>query len=141
ITPPLVVTLLFSVFWRRYTKAAALWTLIGGMAALTLSLFLPEVITPLAHGVPMGDAGDGILSGMKQHKFMRAFYGIVACSVIGVIVTLLTRPETVERQRGLVWGTISDALAKYKGSPGKESPVTRTLALPRIYNGELPQHG
>ena len=34
VTPPLVVTLLFSVFWPRFTRVAALWTLIGGMAAI-----------------------------------------------------------------------------------------------------------
>lgn len=141
ITPPLVVTLLLSVFWRRFTRPAAVWTLIGGMVALALSLILPDVITPLAHGVPMGDAGDGILPGMKQHKFMRAFYGIVVCGVLGVVVTLFTRPESEERQRGLVWGTISHALAKYKGSPGKESPVTRALAMPRVCQETLPKYG
>lgn len=141
ITPPLVVTLLLSVFWRRFTRAAATWTLVGGLAALVLSLFVPEVITPFAHGVPMGDAGEGLLSGMKQHKFMRAFYGIVVCSIIGVVVTLFTKAESQERQKGLVWGTISDALAMYKGSPGKESKVTRALAMPQAYSGEFPQYG
>ena len=32
VTPPLVVTLLFSVFCRRFTEKAATWTLAGGMA-------------------------------------------------------------------------------------------------------------
>ncbi len=131
ITPPLVVTVLLSVFWRRFTRTAALATLIGGMGAVVLSLLVPEVVTPFAHGVPMGEPSDGILPGMTQHKFMRAFYGMAVCAVIGVGVTLFTRPESAERQRGLVWGTISHALAAYKGSPGREGRVTRTTALPR----------
>ena len=37
ITPPLVVVLLLSVFWRRFTRTAAVWTLAGGMIAITVS--------------------------------------------------------------------------------------------------------
>ena len=120
VTPPLVVALLCSVFWRRYTRTAALWTLVGGAAAIVFSLFVPEVVTPFAHGVPMGKAGEGIMGGMTQYKFMRALFGLVVSGVIAVVVTLLTRPEPFERQRGLVWGTIADALRHYKGSDGVE---------------------
>jgi len=130
VTPPLVVTLLFSVFWRRFTGTAALWTLAGGMAAIGLSLFVPEVIRPFAHGVPMVEVDAGFLSGMKQYKFMRAFYGLAVCSVIGVVVTMLTRPEPEERQRGLVWGTIADALRSFKGTAGNEGPSGSVLAAP-----------
>ena len=128
VTPPLVVTLLFSVFWRRFTRVAALWTLVGGLAAIGFSLFVPEVIRPFAHGVPMKEVEDTFLSGMKQYKFMRACYGISVCAVIGIVVTLLTRPEPEEKCRGLVWGTISDALRRYKGSKGTEQAPLTTLA-------------
>lgn len=137
VTPPLVVTLLFSVFWRRFTRVAALWTLAGGLAAITLSLFVPEVITPFAHGVPMGEEGDGWLAGMKQYKFMRACYGVVVCVAIGVVVTLFTRPESRERQRGLVWGTVADALHRFKGAPGREGPVRSSLAI--VTRSERPE--
>jgi solute:Na+ symporter, SSS family len=131
VTPPLVVVLLLSVFWRRFTRTAAICTLVGGMVAIVASIFVPEIITPFAHGVPMTDVGDGMLAGMKQYKFMRAFYGIVVCGGIAVFVTLLTKPEPFERQRGLVWGTIADALKNYKGSPGDESIHRKTTAQPR----------
>jgi SSS family solute:Na+ symporter len=130
VTPPLLVTLLLSVFWRRFTRTAALWTLVGGLAAVGLSLFVPEVIAPFAHGVPMQDVEDGFLSGMKQYKFMRACYGMSVSVVIGVVVSLLTRPEPFERQRGLVWGTIADALRRFKGSPGTEAEKRTASALP-----------
>ena len=130
VTPPLLVTLLLSVFWRRFTRTAALWTLAGGLAAIGLSLFVPEVITPFAHGVPMQDVDDGFLSGMKQYKFMRACYGICVSAVIGVVVSLLTSPEPFARQRGLVWGTIGDALHRFKGSPGTETEKRTASALP-----------
>jgi SSS family solute:Na+ symporter len=134
ITPPLVVTLFLSVFWRRFTRTAALWTMGLGTAAIALSLVIPEVITPFAHGVPMKDFGEdaGLFAGMKQYKFMRACYGICVCSAIGIVVSLFTKPESLERQRGLVWGTVSDALRSFKGSAGSEDNVSRARALPIV---------
>lgn len=120
ITPPLVIALLFSVFWRRFTKQAAMATMIGGTAAIAASIFFPELVAPFAHGVPAADAGEGLFAGAKQYKFMRAFYGLSVSAVIGVVVALVTRPESEESQRGLVWGTVADALRHYKGSDGEE---------------------
>ncbi|MHC5112288.1 MAG: sodium:solute symporter family protein [Planctomycetota bacterium] len=128
VTPPLVVTLLLSVFWKRFTHTAALVTLIGGMAAIVFSLFVPQVIAPFAHGVPMTDAGEGLLAGMRQFKFMRAFYGLSICGILAVVTTLLTRPEPLERCRGLVWGTVADAIRNYKGSAGRERFGHRAMA-------------
>jgi len=136
VTPPLVVTLLLSVFWRRFTRKAAMFTLVGGMAAVILSFQYPQLITPFAHGIPMGEAGDGFLAGFKQYKFMRAFYGLSISGIIAVVTTLFTRPESFERCRGLVWGTVADAIKHYKGSPGKESASIRHSAMPRLLNEE-----
>ena len=141
VTPPLVVTLMLAVFWRRFTRTAALVTLVGGMAAVVFSLFVPEVIAPFAHGVPMTEAGDGIFAGMAQYKFMRAFFGLAVSLGLGVVTTFLTRPESEERQRGLVWGTIADAIASYKGSPGREGDSRRILAQPRQANVEAERRG
>ncbi len=141
VTPPLVVVLVLSVFWRRFTRAAAVWTLVGGLVAISLSIVFPVIITPFAHGVPRGDIGEGLLDGMNQFKFMRAFFGIVVSSAIAVAVTLLTKPEPFERQRGLVWGTVADALRHYKGSPGDESRSRRTLAGVRVMAHEPPPRG
>ncbi len=141
VTPPLVVTLMLSVFWRRFTRRAALFTLVGGMAAVVFSLFVPEVIRPFAHGVPMTEAGDGMFAGMAQFKFMRAFYGLAVSLTIGVVTTLLSRPEPEERQRGLVWGTIAEAIESYKGSPGSEGESVSTLAIARQGDREAERRG
>ena len=121
VTPPMLVALLLSVFWKRFTRTAALATMAGGTAVMVFSIFVPEVITPFAHGIPMRDAGDGLFAGAKQYKFIRAFFGIVCCTGIGVTVTFLSKPEKLEKMKGLVWGTIDAALARYKGSPGDEN--------------------
>lgn len=141
VTPPMVVALLLAVFWRRFTRVAALWTLIGGLFVMGVSMLFPAVIIPFAHGVPGGHTAWDFLAGMREQQFMRAFYGAAICAIIGVAVTLLTRPEPLEKQRGLVWGTIGDALRHYKGSPGTESEVKRAMAMPLLVDHELPHFG
>jgi hypothetical protein len=118
-----------------------MWTLLCGFLFILFSLFVPAVIAPFAHGVPMGEPGEGIMGGMRQQQFMRAFYGGVVCLVIAVVVTYLTRPESPENQKGLVWGTISHALKHYMGSFGKESVVTKAKAMPKMTKAALPHFG
>jgi len=120
VTPPLVVALFLGVFWRRFTPTAALWTMGGGSLVIAASIMWPEMIAPFAHGVEMRDVEDGLFSGTKQFKFMRGFFGLLVCSVIGVTATLLSKARPLDEIRGLVWGTVSDAIAHYKGSPGTE---------------------
>jgi solute:Na+ symporter, SSS family len=128
ITPPLIVTLLCSVFWQRFTAPAAIATLAGGLAAMLLSILVPDVITPFAHGTAMTPIGDGVLAGAKQYQFIRAFYGIVVCSVIAVVVTLVTRPTSRAQMQGLVWGTIGAAIRRFKGRDGTEGRPRRGRA-------------
>ena len=141
VTPPLVVALLLSVFWRRYTRQAALFTLVGGMGAIVFSLFLPEIISPFAHGIPMKSSGSSIFSGMSQYKFMRAFYGLSISTAIGFITTFFTSPEPFEKQNGYVWGTIERALERYKGSAGQERESQFDSALPVISDEEITRTG
>jgi len=146
VTPPLVVALMLVVFWRRYTAAAALATIAGGLLAIIVSVFVPEIIAPFAHGVPFdadyrSDGDAGLFAGARQYKFMRALFGLSASAGIGIVVTLFTRPEPVEKQRGLVWGTIADAIRHYKGAPGSERASTRATARPRRADVEPPRRG
>ncbi len=122
VTPPLVVALLCAVFWRRYTRVAAIATMIGGTICVFASVLEPGIIAffDFNQGVPAAEIGDGFFAGAKQYKFTRAFFGLSASAIFAVVFTVFTKPESVERQKGLVWGTIKDALAKYKGSPGEE---------------------
>jgi SSS family solute:Na+ symporter len=80
----------------------------------------------------MQETGTGIFVGMKQFKFMRAFYGLSVSAVIGIVTTLFTKPESSDRQKGLVWGTVKDAILHYKGSAGAETDVKKTLACPQF---------
>ena len=128
VTPPLVVTLLMSVFWRRFTGKAAIATLLGGLGAVFASILFPSLITPFAQGVPMADVGDGILSGMKQYKFMRACFGLGVSTVIGVVVTLVTEPESADKQQGVVWDS-------FRREP-KPSEGKRAFGVPHRLDGD-----
>ncbi len=121
VTPPLVVALLLGVFWKRYSSQAAFLTMVGGTLAIAASVVWPELIRPFAHGVPMLDVGDGFLAGKDQYKFMRAFFGLSVCSVIGLLAVPFTRPKSPEALKGLVWGTVGDAIRHFKGKEGTES--------------------
>jgi SSS family solute:Na+ symporter len=121
VTPPLVVALLLGVFWKRYTTQAAFLTMVGGTVAIAASVVWPELIRPFAHGVPMQEVGDGFLAGKDQYKFMRAFFGLSVCSVIGVLAVPFTRPTDPDALKGLVWGTVGDAIRHFKGKEGTES--------------------
>lgn len=131
-TPPLVVTLLLSVFWRRFTKAAALATLILGTLAIGVSLFVPEVVGPFSLGVPAGEPGAGLFGGFVQHKYMRALYGLVVSFGIGVVVSLFTKPTDEAQALGLVFGTAREALRRYVGKPGEEQASAPVLAEARV---------
>jgi SSS family solute:Na+ symporter len=145
VTPPLVVALMLSVFWRRFTAKAALATIVGGLFAIGVSIFIPEIIRPIAHGVPMDENfrenGDGLFAGAKEYKFMRALFGLSVSALIGVVVTLFTKPEPKEKQAGLVWGTVKDAIRHYKGSDGSENDSAETLAMPVKAEVEAPIKG
>ncbi|MEC7983966.1 MAG: sodium:solute symporter family protein [Myxococcota bacterium] len=121
VTPPLVVSLLLGVFWRRFTPFAAICTMIGGSLVIFASILYPEMITPFAHGVPMKEVEEGFLSGKGQYKFMRGFFGLFVCFTIGIATTFMSKARPIEEIKGLVWGTVKDAIAHYKGSYGEES--------------------
>ena len=102
-----------------------------GSIVIFASIIFPEMITPFAQGIPMKEIKDsaGMFDGTKQYKFMRAFFGIVVCSGIGITVTLFTKARPLEELKGFVWGTISSAIEHYKGSAGNESESATLLLL------------
>jgi len=115
VTPPLVVSLLLGVFWHRFSATAAFFTMVGGSLLIAASVVWPELITPFAHGVPMKEVEDGFLAGKNQYKFMRGFFGLSVCFTIGIISGFATKGRPLNELRGLVWGTINDAIKNFYG--------------------------
>ncbi len=104
--PPMAVCTVLGFTWPRFTAKAAFATLLGGALAMVLSIWLPQLIAPFAHGVsPEGG-----------FKYMRALYGLVASGAIGVVVTLLTKPNrSKEELVGLTMQTVREAERRFKG--------------------------
>ena len=107
VTPPIVVAILLGILWKRFTPAASFATMVGGGALVAIS-FIPGLdkilVGPFAFGM-----------GADSYNFMRALYGLVACSLVGIVVTFATKPRPEDEIRGLVTGTQLDAMRAYKG--------------------------
>lgn len=112
VTPAMVVVILLSVFSRRFTPAAAFWTLIGGSALTFLSAYFPQMIVPFAHGV----SPDG------GFKFMRALFGMVCSLGLAAIISCFTRPKSDQELEGLVIHSFDKAKEFFKGGVPNEEP-------------------
>ncbi len=114
VTPPIVVAILFGILWKGYTPAAAVATIVGGGALIALSLRAPFdgwFLEPLSFGM-----------GPDSYKFIRALFGLICCSGIGVGVSLFTTPRKLDDIRGLVTGTQLDAMRTFKGGEPNRTP-------------------
>ena len=123
ITPPMVITIFLGILWKKFTPKAAFSTMIFGIAIMFLSLnahIIPFTVAPLAklHGV-----------GPEGYVFMRAFFGIIVCAVIGVGVSLFTKPKDEESIRGLVIASLQQAKEVFKGSKLNDREKGETIKL------------
>lgn len=105
VTPAMIVVILLSVFWKRFTPTAAFFTLIIGSILIGVSAWIPEMIIPFSHGV---DPSGGF-------KFMRAFFGIVMSLGIGVVISFFTKPKSDEELKGLVIDSFEESKRFFKG--------------------------
>lgn len=94
LAPPITTVFLWGVLWKRGTKQAALVTLIGGflMGALAFILDLPligtEKIITNKLGIPF---------------MMQAWWMFVICSLVFVVVSLLTPKPDITKIEGITW--------------------------------------
>jgi SSS family solute:Na+ symporter len=139
IPAPMVIAILLGILWKRYTPKAAVATLVGGLVLIGISFIPPFdawLIGPFSFGMGKGSYG-----------FMRALYGLTACGVIGVAVSLVTKPKPLAEITGLVTGTQIDAMRMYKGGepnrvPGKKARVRieADATLPDVETAIVPAY-
>ena len=108
VCPPIVAVVFMGAFWKRFTPAAALWAMGGGMFCIGLSKIFPVIVKPFAHGV--APDADG------QYNFMTAMFGLICTAVIGVVVSFFTKPKSDEEIAGLWIGSMDFARKKFKGA-------------------------
>jgi len=122
VIPPMAVTLLAGITLKRFGAKAAVITLVGGSVAVGISLVFPQVIEPFAQGVDPGGVG------IKAHKYMRAFYGLVVSGGLAIVSGLIFR-EAPEEHPHLVAGNELDAMRIFKGSEPKTAGAKIELKL------------
>ena len=117
VTPPMVTVIFLGIFWQRFSSRAAVLTFIIGAAFIFLGIQYPQIfVQPFSHGIEYVEA--------KPWSYIRALYNVVACTSIGIIVTLLTsKPNQshYEQIKGLTLWTIKDGPQFFKGSKVNEN--------------------
>ncbi len=94
LAPPITTVFLWGVLWKRGTKQAALVTLIGGflMGAFAFILDLPVIGT------------EKIITNKLGIPFMmQAWWMFVICSLVFVVVSLLTPKPDITKIEGITW--------------------------------------
>jgi SSS family solute:Na+ symporter len=112
VTPPVVMTILLGILWKRYSPGAAFATVAGGSVLIGLSFVWPDALVgPFDFGM-----------GPDSYSFMRALFGLLAAGAIGVVATWVTRPRPQAELKGLVAGTQMDAMRDFKGGEPNRRP-------------------
>lgn len=84
LTPPLMVAIFFGAFWKKYTPAGLITTVIGGISLMLLGNRFPyELIRPIAHGTPYDP--------VHPYTYMSALYNLIVCVSLAVLVTLFQK--------------------------------------------------
>ena len=124
VSPPIVAAVFLGALWKRFTSAGAVAALAGGMACIGLSKIFPEIVKPFAHGVAPDAHG--------QYNYMTAFFGLLCAGVIGVVVSLFTRPKPDGELKGLWIGTMDFAMRGFKGAEPNHDVGRRATAELRV---------
>jgi solute:Na+ symporter, SSS family len=96
INAPLFATFLLGMFWARTTANGAFWGLFSGIVACAVHYLATSVGAEPSGGLHT------YYSDMARN-FWGALWAWVACFVVTIGVSLVTRPRSNEDMKGLVW--------------------------------------
>jgi len=86
LTPPLVTAIFLGVFWKRYTNAAVIGTLVGGVALMILGMYYPRpLIEIFAHGTAYEPN--------HPYTYIGALYNLFVCALFAVLSTYTTKQQ------------------------------------------------
>ena len=102
LAPPITAVFLWGVFWKRGTRQAALTTLVAG--------FLIGVVSFLID-LPVFGTEKVIAHGLGIPFMMQAWWMFCLCSVIFIVVSLLTPRPDPEKVAALTWKSPAAVLA------------------------------
>jgi len=107
VTPPLAVTLVLGFCWKRLSSRAALLVMIGGTGLIALSFAFPVLVVPFSHGIDLE-------AGSKSYSYIRALYGLVVCTGLGVLGAWIW-PERRKIPETLSIGSVLVKMRAFKG--------------------------
>lgn len=113
IIPAIVTTIFMGAFWKGFTPAGAIASMIIGSLATIATLWVPEMLHPVADFVGAAIEPNG------KYVYIRAVFGMSLTAIIGLIVSLVTSPKSDKEIEGLTIWSMDKAMELYKG--GKPS--------------------
>ncbi len=123
-TPPLIVAVFLGIFWKRFTSAAVIATFTFGAGLMILGQIFPQLISPFDHGIEM-------MSG-RPYIYIGALYNIIVCALVGVTVSLMTKPKNPEDIKGLSIFDVANAREYFKGSKPNDREGEKVLVQYKI---------
>jgi SSS family solute:Na+ symporter len=125
---PLFGTVILGMLWKRATKAGGFWGLLGGTVT-SIGLWIAVRLHPeaLRYVALSPDAKP------MAETLYRALWSWIACVVITVAVSLVTRPRPVEELEGLVYGI--SPLPKEPPCPWYHRPVVWAAIVGTVFIG------
>jgi solute:Na+ symporter, SSS family len=94
LAPPITAVFVMGVFWRRGTKEASIITMITGFIIGAISFVLD---------LPVFGTEKLITQGLGISFMMQAWWVFCLCTLLFVVVSLLTPPPAPEQIEGLTW--------------------------------------
>lgn len=101
IAPPITAVFLLGIFYKRINSQGALATLIFGFVGGAVRIVLELIKDSMTPGSFLHTLGD-----MNFLTF--GVYFFLACVVVAVAVSLMTKPATDEQLEGLTFGTLTE---------------------------------
>lgn len=101
IAPPITAVFLLGIFYKRINAKGALATLIFGFVGGAIRIVLELTRDAFTPGSFLHTVGD-----MNFLTF--GVYFFLACVVVAVAVSLMTKPATAEQLEGLTFGTLTE---------------------------------
>ena len=147
VTPPMVIVILLSVLWKRFTTQAAFYTLLLGSFFMAIIPYFDVVfITPLrsiSGSILPGPVDQGLaslfntvfywlshgVSGEGGFKFIRAFFGLSFCLIAAVVISCFTKPKTDKELKGLVIDSLDEAKRSFKGSAPNDHEFGKKITV------------
>jgi SSS family solute:Na+ symporter len=133
LTPPLVIAIFLGVFWKKFTPAGVIATVLGGSSLMILGAYYPGIlISPFDHGTPMDP--------VHPYTYIGALYNIFVCLFVGVTVTLLQKPfskistrmKKMQNHKAMIISTIVYTVLVVVMVIGNIAPLVVSLPLTLI---------